>query len=87
MCDPMTIFSLAMGAGSTLMGLGNKPPEPPKAVLPPPAPVTNEASAVVKVGTDKGDPSKVPGLTESDFTERRSAGSPFGNLGRSTLAL
>jgi hypothetical protein len=86
-CDPLTIFGLAASAGSTLLGLGNKPPSPPKPVLPPPAPVTNEPSAVVKVGTDKGDPSKVPGLTESDFTERRSAGSPFGNLGRSTLAL
>jgi hypothetical protein len=86
-CDPLTIFTALAGGASTLLGMGNKPPSPPKAVLPPPAPVTNEPSAVVKIGTDKNDPSKIPGLTESDFTERRSAGSPFGNLGRSTLAL
>ncbi len=88
MCDPLTLTSLVVGAGSAAFGALSKQPKPPKAQLPAPAQITSEPSAVVKVG-NLNDPAVIPGSTSQDsFSETRATGGiPLGNLGRSGLLL
>jgi len=88
MCDPISLITLALTAGSTLMGVASMP-DPPKASLPaPPAPTGRAPGATVRVGTG-GDELEAKDVTESNVRQvkTRAAGTSLGGLGRSSLEL
>lgn len=84
MCDPLTLL---LGVGSiagSLLGGSNKPPEPE---LPaPPAPMSKQPGATVRVGT-RDQKTKSTATDYEGFTEKRKAGTALGNVGRSGLTI
>ena len=84
MCTGVELLLGALSAGSALLGKTSKPPAPKVPAAP--AATARDGEAKVKVGvTDAAEDD--PYAAGDEFVERRAAGIPLGNLGKSGLAL
>lgn len=80
--------SLALSAGTALMGASKKPPKPPPVENPAtPAPNAREGGAIVRVGGDSKTDQAEAVPEYSAFQEKRLSGKALGGLGRSGLGL
>lgn len=88
MCDPLSMLTLALTAGSTLFGV-SKMANPPEPELPgAPAATARTPGATVRIGTGAEElEDKTTESTAGRNVATRSAGTALGGLGKSSLAL